>query len=270
MLQPKDFFDLGNFEHKALFEGAGFVWDALGKLNLYLKKSLNPNVALLRGQGITLSRTCVLYKDEVIDKNIEIKHGDVTKGRVKVFRNGEELIGASVLYSGSVLFNDAVFIGKGTVVEPGAFISGPSIIGRNTEIRQGAYIRGKCIVGDRCVVGHATEMKNSIMLNDAKAGHFAYIGDSIIGNNVNLGAGTKCANLKLTHTDIVLKIRRKTFETGLRKLGAILGDNTETGCNSVTSPGSFLGRSSLVFPNVYVQSGYYPNNSTIRRSTRKS
>jgi NDP-sugar pyrophosphorylase family protein len=267
MLRPEDFFKLDTFEHKALFEGVDFVWDVLRKLNLYIKKSIIPNVALLRRQGITLSRTCVLYKEEIIDKDIEIQHGDVTKGRFKVFRDGKELKGASVLYSGSVLFDDAIFIGKGTVVEPGAFISGPCIIGRNTEIRHGAYIRGKCIVGDRCVVGHATEMKNSVMLNDAKAGHFAYLGDSIIGNNVNLGAGTKCANLKLTHTEIVLRIKRKTYETGLRKLGAILGDNTETGCNSVTSPGSFLGRSSLLYPNVNVQSGYYPKNSIIR-STR--
>jgi NDP-sugar pyrophosphorylase family protein len=147
------------------------------------------------------------------------------------------------------------------VVEPGALVRGPVIIGSNTEIRQGAYVRGNCIVGDRCVVGHTTEMKNAVMFNDAKAGHFAYIGDSVLGNNVNLGAGTKCANLKLTGSEVVVRAKRKTYETGLRKFGVIFGDNVETGCNSVTSPGVLMGKSSLVYPNVNVPSGYYPYRS---------
>ena len=148
-------------------------------------------------------------------------------------------------------------------------IKGPTIIGNNTEIRQGAYIRGDCLIGDRCVVGHTTEVKTSIMLNDAKAGHFAYVGDSILGNHVNLGAGTKLANLKIIDVEMKLRIEGEVYKTGLRKLGAILGDHVETGCNSVTSPGTLLGNGSLVYPCVNVPGAYYPKRSIIGVRTKK-
>jgi NDP-sugar pyrophosphorylase family protein len=101
------------------------------------------------------------------------------------------------------------------------------------------------------------------MLDDAKAGHFAYIGDSILGNHVNLGAGTKLANLKIVDVEMKLRVEGKIYETGLRKLGAILGDYTETGCNSVTSPGTLLGKASLVYPCVNIPGGFYPGRSIV-------
>jgi NDP-sugar pyrophosphorylase family protein len=113
-------------------------------------------------------------------------------------------------------------------------------------------------------VGHVTEMKNSVMLDGAKAGHFAYIGDSILGQECNLGAGTKCANLKMVKTPITVKCDQKIYETGLRKFGVVMGDRTETGCNAVTSPGTLLGPGCLVAPNVTVKGGYYPPKSVIR------
>jgi len=167
-----------------------------------------------------------------------------------------------------VLFDSNIYIGEGTVVEPGALIKGPSIIGNHTEVRQGAYLRGNCLIGDRCVVGHTTEVKHSIMLDDAKAGHFAYIGDSVLGNHVNLGAGTKLANLKIVDVEMKLMVEGKVYETGLRKLGAILGDYTETGCNSVTSPGTLLGKASLVYPCVNVPGGFYPERSIVGIKTK--
>jgi NDP-sugar pyrophosphorylase family protein len=160
--------------------------------------------------------------------------------------------------------DDHIFVGPGSVVEPGALIKGPTIIGSYCEIRQGAYLRGHCLVGDRCVLGHTTEMKHSVMLDGAKAGHFAYIGDSILGNRTNLGAGTKLANLKITGTPVSIRIKDKIYDTGLRKLGAIIGDGTETGCNSVTNPGTLLGQRCLVLPALSVKSGYYPDRSIIR------
>jgi len=102
-----------------------------------------------------------------------------------------------VVEQGVFLVNpEEISIGKGTIVEPGAYIKGPCIIGDHCEIRQGAYIRGNVITGNGCIIGHATEVKNALFLDGAKAGHFAYVGDSILGNRVNLGAGTKCANLR--------------------------------------------------------------------------
>jgi len=265
MLRPEDFFELKGFAHSRIFDDAEFVWEILKRIKTYIRDSINPNVAPLRRWGVMLPKTCVFLNGDVIDEGFEIRNGNVTKGELKVFMRGEELKGASVLYAGSILFDDNISIGEGTVVEPGALIKGPTIIGRNTEVRQGAYIRGSCLIGDECVVGHTTEMKNAVMLNNAKAGHFAYIGDSILGNNVNLGAGTKLANLKIVGSEVNLKVEEKIYKTGLRKFGAILGDDVETGCNSVTSPGVLLGRSSIVYPNMTVKSGYYPERSIIGR-----
>jgi NDP-sugar pyrophosphorylase family protein len=162
---------------------------------------------------------------------------------------------------GAFLNDNRIIIGPGTIVEPGAFIKGPTVIGCNSEIRQGAYIRGNCLIGNRCVVGHTTEIKGSIMLDGAKAGHFAYIGDSILGKDVNLGAGTKLANLKVIPGSIVIAYDRKRFKTGRRKLGAVLGDGTETGCNSVTSPGTLTGPASIIYAGVAVPGGYYPSKT---------
>lgn len=157
---------------------------------------------------------------------------------------------------GAILEGDGIFIGKGSVVEPGAYIKGPCFIGNETEVRHTAYLRGNVVVGHGCVVGHATEVKNSIFLNGAKAGHFGYIGDSVLGANVNLGAGTKLANLKVVPSDIVLDLEGQKIPTGLRKLGAILGNGTELGCNSVTSPGTILAPGSIVYPAISIKGAF--------------
>jgi len=143
---------------------------------------------------------------------------------------------------------ETISIGKGTVMEPGVYIKGPCIIGENCSIRHGAYIRGNVIVGDRCVIGHDTEIKNTVLLNDAHAAHFAYLGDCILGNNVNLGAGTKCANLRLDMGQISIRVESVKLMTGLKKFGAIVGDNTHLGCNSVSNPGSLIGQNVKTYP----------------------
>jgi NDP-sugar pyrophosphorylase family protein len=206
----------------------------------------------------------VLHQGKYLTSGFELRPGDATKGKYQVIQNGKVLEGASVFYAGACLMDDEIFVGPGSVVEPGALIKGPTIIGSYCEIRQGAYLRGHCLIGNRCVLGHTTEIKHSVMLNGAKAGHFAYIGDSILGNRSNLGAGTKLANLKITGTPVIVKINENIYETGLRKFGAIIGDDSETGCNSVTNPGTLLGRRCLVFPAISVRSGYYQNGSIIR------
>jgi len=267
MLGPENFFDLTGFTHKVIFSETTLVWEALNKLKSFIQGHLTPNVSSF--DGGTLLRTRVLCDGEVIDDGFDIEPGDATKGELKVFKEGSELKGASVIYSGATLFDSRIRIGKGTVVEPGALIKGPTIIGDHTEIRQGAYIRGNCLIGDRCIVGHTTEVKSAIMLDGAKAGHFAYIGDSILGNNVNLGAGTKLANLKIIDVEMKIRVEGEIYPTGLRKLGAIMGDNTETGCNSVTSPGTLLGKSTLVYPCVNVPAGFYPARSIIGVGRKK-
>lgn len=168
------------------------------------------------------------------------------------------------VHPGAHLVGDDIEIGEGSVVEPGAYIAGPTIIGKNSQIRHGAYIRGQTLVGDNCVVGHATEVKGSVFLDGAKAGHFAYVGDSILGNGVNLGAGTKLANFKLTADPVRLRLGDERIDTGRRKLGALLGDRCQTGCNSVTSPGTILGIESFVYPCVSVRAGVYEAGSWLK------
>ena len=165
-------------------------------------------------------------------ENEPIIHGNVDKGAV---------------------IEGRVYIAKGAKVGPTAFICGPTFIGPDAEVRHGAYIRGNVYVGERAVVGHATEVKGSIFLDDAKAGHFAYVGDSILGRNVNLGAGTKLANLKLKGDEVSVKCPKtdQLVKTGHRKLGAIIGDNAQTGCNAVLSPGTLLLPKTLVMPCVH-------------------
>lgn len=159
-----------------------------------------------------------------------------------------------------------ISIGKGSKIEPGAYIKGPCILGEDCIIRHGAYIRGNLIAGDQCVIGHDTEVKSVIMFNKAVAAHFAYLGNSILGNGVNLGAGTKCANLKLDHQEIVLNVAGEMIRTGLRKFGAIIGDNCQTGCNSVLNPGTLMGKNSVCYPCVNF-GGYVPANSLIKNQT---
>lgn len=265
-LQAEAFFDLASFEHRDLFTGCEYVWQALTNVSSYLSRKLTPNVTPLDCFGQPLPQTAVIWQDRIWLEGFEILGGDVTKRKFLVRIQGEETSQATVLFAGSVIWDDQVFLGSGSVVEPGALIKGPTIIGSHTEVRQGAYVRGKCIVGDRCVVGHTTEMKTSVMLNDAKAGHFAYIGDSILGSNSNLGAGTKLANLKIKEGTVQLRIGDQIVDSGMRKFGAILGDDVQIGCNAVTNPGTLLGKGSMVFPVTSVRTGYYEPYAIVRSS----
>ncbi len=263
-LKPDAFFNMASFVHRDVFAGCKYVWDALGKISGYLEQHLEPNVGELKCFRRPLPKTVVMWRGEILDSGFEIIGGNVAKGRFRVSIGGEETSEATVLYEGSVLWDEAIFIAPGAVLEPGALVKGPSIIGAQTEVRQGAYVRGKCIVGSRCIVGHTTEMKTSIMLDGAKAGHFAYIGDSLLGHETNLGAGTKLANLKIRDQTVRVMAHGTRIVTNLRKFGAVLGDHVEIGCNSVTNPGTVLGRGCQVFPLTSVRAGYYEPDSVIR------
>ncbi len=164
---------------------------------------------------------------------------------------------------GTAYIGHNVFIGKGTVIEAGAMIKGPAIIGRNCEIRHNAYIRDNVIVGDDCVIGNASELKNAFLLNGCQVPHFNYVGDSILGHKAHLGAGVKISNVKLSPGNIVVDMEGIPYDTGLRKFGALIGDHTEIGCNGVLNPGSILGRSCLIYPNVLWR-GILPANRIVK------
>jgi UDP-N-acetylglucosamine diphosphorylase / glucose-1-phosphate thymidylyltransferase / UDP-N-acetylgalactosamine diphosphorylase / glucosamine-1-phosphate N-acetyltransferase / galactosamine-1-phosphate N-acetyltransferase len=264
LLDPSNFFDSTATPIAALFDGCRFVWEALTRISAYLDGNLHGNVRDVACFLQPLPQTLVIWSGRVWRDGCEILGGDVTKGTFRVRLDGRETTNATVLCAGAVLWDDQIQLGTGTMVEPGALIKGPTMIGSHTEIRQGAYIRGKCVIGDGCVVGHTTEMKSAVMLDGAKASHFAYIGDSILGRNTNLGAGTKLANLKLKGDTVAIPFEGLMIDTGLRKFGAIIGDGTEIGCNAVTNPGTLLGKESAVLPTVSVRTGFYGAKSIIR------
>jgi len=161
---------------------------------------------------------------------------------------------------GAPAIGERVFIGENTVVEPGAYIKGPAWIGPNCQIRHGAYIRENVIIGAGSVVGNSSEIKNSFLFNGCQAPHFNYVGDSILGAKVHLGAGVIVSNLKLNGDFVMLRVGNAILTTGLRKFGALIGDGVEVGCNAVINPGSVLGRRSLIYPGVGWR-GVLPANS---------
>lgn len=156
-----------------------------------------------------------------------------------------------------------VWIHPSVKLPPFATIIGPAYIGAKTEIRPGAYIRGNVIAGEGCVLGNSSEFKNCLLLDNVQAPHFNYVGDSILGNGAHLGAGVICSNLRLDQGKVIVRLPAVEVDTGLRKLGAILGDKAEVGCNSVLNPGTLLGPRALIAPCTSF-GGYLPANTIAR------
>ena len=141
-----------------------------------------------------------------------------------------------------------VWIAKSAKVAPTAYINAPAIIGKEAEIRHCAYIRGNAIVGEGAVVGNSTELKNVILFNKVQVPHYNYVGDSILGYKSHMGAGSITSNVKSDKTLVEIKTSEGTIKTGLKKFGAMLGDNVEVGCNSVLNPGTVIARQSNIYP----------------------
>ena len=151
----------------------------------------------------------------------------------------------------------AVFLHPTVKLPPFATIIGPAWIGATTEIRPGAFIRGNVIVGEGCVLGNACEFKNCVLMDKVQVPHFSYVGDSIMGSGSHFGAGVICSNLRLDQKPIVVRMPDATYETGLKKFGAIVGEKAEVGCNAVLNPGTLLGPRALVMP-AMAFTGYLP------------
>jgi NDP-sugar pyrophosphorylase family protein len=162
------------------------------------------------------------------------------------------------------LAGDRVVICPGTKIGPGAVIEGPVYIGRDVEIRPGAYIRGGVWIGDGCVVGASTEIKRAILLPYAKAPHLNYVGDSILGSHVNLGAGTILSNFRHDGREIRIPLGGRIVASGRRKLSAVLGDGVLTGCNCVLHPGVVVGCGTQIYPGVQLRPGVYPERSIVK------
>ncbi|MDR3204957.1 MAG: glucose-1-phosphate thymidylyltransferase [Deltaproteobacteria bacterium] len=257
--EAKDYFSLSKEEElESLFSASNMVWDILDLLEGFIRDSIKPNVSALLAEGPLMTKAAALIEGEAIF-GVEWEEDN----GLKVFKEGHLIEGAALVMPGAYIAGDSIEIKRGAIIEPGAMLKGPTIIGEETEVRQGAYVRGSVLSFKGCVIGHATEAKNLLMLEGAKAGHFAYLGDSLLGGDVNLGAGTKLANLKMVQAPFRFKAGGETIEVKRRKFGAVLGDKVETGCNSVTSPGVLMGPGSKLLPNVTAKGGYYPPRSLI-------
>ena len=156
-----------------------------------------------------------------------------------------------------------IWIARSAKVAPTASITGPCIVGPETEVRHCAFIRGKALIGAGCVVGNSTELKNVILFDQAKVPHYNYVGDSILGFQAHMGAGSITSNVKSDKTLVVIRDGEERFPTGLKKVGAMLGDRAEIGCNTVLNPGTVIGRDSSVYPTSCVR-GTVPANSIFK------
>lgn len=158
---------------------------------------------------------------------------------------------------------DEIYIGKGTVIEPGVYISGSAVIGENCVLGHGSLIRNGCIIGNNSRIGHAAELKHSIILNNSSLAHLNYAGDSVIGSGVNIAGGAILANYRLDKKSVTVKENGENIDTGLKKFGAIIGDNSNIGVNAVLNPGTILGKNTTVFPLRNVL-GIHKNNEVIK------
>jgi len=230
MLKPDDFFDLSNALHRDVFEGAEYAWDALKTLNTYIMT------------GFTWDYSPGIHADAKV-------------------------------HPSAVINEEKVHVAAGAVVMPHAYIEGPAIIGTGATVGQGAYVRNDVILSPGSIIGHASEAKNALLFEDAHAPHFAYVGDSILGARVNLGAGTKLSNLAMNSAKdpntgkrptIVIHVEDTPYDTGLAKLGAILADDVQTGCNTVTNPGTLVGKGALIYALASTRKGYIPPRSILK------
>ena len=159
-----------------------------------------------------------------------------------------------------------IWISKTAKIAPTAYIKGPAIIGANAEIRHCAFIRGKVIIGENTVVGNSTELKNVILFNNVQVPHYNYVGDSVLGYKAHMGAGSITSNVKSDKKLIIVKSGTKKIETGLKKFGAMIGDEVEIGCGTVLNPGSVIGKKSNIYPLSSVR-GIIPENAIYKSKT---
>lgn len=152
-----------------------------------------------------------------------------------------------------------IWIHKTANIFPSSYIKGPCIIGKNSEVRHSAFIRGSALIGENCVIGNSCEIKNSIIFDNAEVPHFNYVGDSILGYKAHMGAGSITSNIRQDKTNVVIH-DKEDIKTNLRKLGAVLGDRVEIGCNTVLNPGTIVGKDTNIYPLTFV-SGVIEENS---------
>ena len=185
-------------------------------------------------------------------------------GSIALYRGVYLELGATLSEDEYEKRGENVWIAKDAKVAPTAYINGPAIIGKGAEIRHCAFIRGNALVGEGSVVGNSTELKNVILFNTVQVPHYNYVGDSILGYKAHMGAGSITSNIKSDRSPVTVAMEGEKVETGRIKMGAMVGDHVEIGCNSVLNPGTIIGRNSNVYPLSMVR-GFVAENSIYKR-----
>ena len=177
----------------------------------------------------------------------------------------EEIVGELLTHApeGYREIEKGILVGENVKIADSARIEPPAIIGKNSEIRHGAYLRGNVIVGEGCVIGNSSEIKSAILLDRVQVPHYNYVGNSMLGRGAHLGAGAICSNLKSDGSNVIVHTEDKSYNTGMRKLGAILGDGVEIGCGCVLAPGCIVGKNTTAYPLTFLR-GTIPENSIVK------
>ena len=157
-----------------------------------------------------------------------------------------------------------VWVHKSVKIAPTASLNGPCIIGEGTEVRQCAFVRGSAIIGKKCVIGNSTEVKNAVIFDNCEVPHYNYVGDSVLGYHAHMGAGSILSNIKADKKNVTIAFEGEKVPTGLRKMGAILADWVDLGCNSVCNPGSVIGRRTNLYPLSFVR-GFVPADHVYKK-----
>ena len=171
-----------------------------------------------------------------------------------------ELISSGL--NGFTQLSEGVFVGEDVKIYPNTTIEAPAIIGKGTQIRPGAFLRGYVFIGEDCVIGNSSELKNCVLLDNVQVPHYNYVGDSVLGNYAHMGAGSICSNLKSDGKPVVVHGENE-YETGLRKVGAILADYADIGCGCVLNPGTVIGKRTSVYPLTSVR-GVIPSDCIVK------
>lgn len=177
----------------------------------------------------------------------------------------EEIVGELLTHApeGYREIEKGILVGENVSIADSARIEPPAIIGKNSEIRHCAYLRGNVIVGENCVIGNSSELKSAILLDRVQVPHYNYVGNSMLGRGAHLGAGAICSNLKSDGSNVIVHTEDKSYNTGMRKLGAILGDGVEIGCGCVLAPGCIVGKNTTAYPLTFLR-GTIPENSIVK------
>ena len=279
MMTIQDLLDLSKTIAAPLFAGKTYPWEALAEIGdfiLQLGPTLPAEEYEQRGENIWIARDAKIFDSAyiagpcIIDLSKTIA-APLFAGKTYPWEALAE-IGDFILQLGPTLpaeeyeqRGENIWIARDAKIFDSAYIAGPCIIDHGAELRQCAFVRGNAIVGKNAVVGNSCELKNVVLFDNVQTPHFNYVGDSILGYKSHMGAGSITSNVKSDKTLVVIKNGAERIETGRKKVGAILGDYVEVGCNSVLNPGTVIGRHSNIYPVSCVR-GVIPADSILKSS----